>query len=175
MLYAKSTGGFYDRGIHGNNIPADAVEISRETHSALLDGQAKGKLIAADDSGFPILRDTPAPTVDQLKEVAMLRIDEARDKALVAGFMFNGTKFDSDNKSIQRISSAVTLSLLDPAFTTPWITWDNDIINLDAAGLSGLGQAAAAHEGALVFRARGLKDEILAAETAAEIASIVWE
>lgn len=34
MFYAKSTGGFYVRGIHGNNIPADAVEITNEEHAA---------------------------------------------------------------------------------------------------------------------------------------------
>lgn len=61
MLYAKSTGGFYDTAIHGDNIPADAVEITTEQHQALIDGQAAGKVIAADANGFPVLQDPPPP------------------------------------------------------------------------------------------------------------------
>ena len=51
MFYSKSANGFYSREIHGDNIPADAVEITIEEHAALLDGQRQGKLIAADADG----------------------------------------------------------------------------------------------------------------------------
>jgi hypothetical protein len=65
MLYSAKTGGFYDREIHGNNIPADAVEITREEWNALLDGQSQGKQIVAGAGGKPELRDPepPAPVV----------------------------------------------------------------------------------------------------------------
>lgn len=66
MFYAKSTGGFYDTAIHGDNIPADAVEITKEEHLALIDGQSHGKLIQADASGRPILVDPPPPTSEQI-------------------------------------------------------------------------------------------------------------
>ena len=42
MFYSKSTGGFYSRAIHGDNIPADAVEITDEEHRELLEGQSRG-------------------------------------------------------------------------------------------------------------------------------------
>lgn len=61
MYYSQSTGGFYDTAIHGNNIPADAVEITSEQHKALIEGQSTGKVIAANDDGFPILQDPPPP------------------------------------------------------------------------------------------------------------------
>jgi len=66
MIYAKSTGGFYDRAIHGDNIPADAVEITVEEYQALLEGQSQGKIIVADESGRPILQDPPPPTAEQI-------------------------------------------------------------------------------------------------------------
>jgi hypothetical protein len=66
MLYAKSTGGFYDRAIHGDNIPADAVEITEAEHAALIEGQALGKRIVADENGRPILQDPPPPTAEQI-------------------------------------------------------------------------------------------------------------
>ena len=66
MFYAKSTGGFYSREIHGAAIPDDAVEITIEEHAALLDGQRQGKLIVADADGRPRLQDPPPPTTEQL-------------------------------------------------------------------------------------------------------------
>lgn len=65
MKYAKSTNGFYDEAIHGDNIPADAVEITTEEHQALLEGQSMGKRIVADANGRPVLQDTP-PTAEQI-------------------------------------------------------------------------------------------------------------
>lgn len=66
MFYSKTTGGFYDPAIHGDNIPTDAVEITSEEHAALLEGQSQGKIIAADKNGKPILKDPPPPTVEQI-------------------------------------------------------------------------------------------------------------
>lgn len=66
MYYAKSTGGFYDLSIHGDNITADAVEITAEQHAALLQGQSEGKIITADENGYPVLVDPPTPTTEQL-------------------------------------------------------------------------------------------------------------
>jgi len=70
MFYAKSTGGFYDEAIHGDNIPADAVEITTEEHAALLEGQSQGKIIAADKNGKPVLKDPPPPTAEELQAQA---------------------------------------------------------------------------------------------------------
>lgn len=66
MFYAKSTGGFYDGAIHGDNIPVDAVEITAEEHAALLEGQSQGKLIQADAAGRPVLVDPPPPAAEQI-------------------------------------------------------------------------------------------------------------
>lgn len=66
MKYAKSTNGFYDEAIHGNNIPADAVEITTEEHQVLLEGQSQGKIISADKNGKPVLKDPPPPTPEQI-------------------------------------------------------------------------------------------------------------
>lgn len=67
MFYSQSTRGFYTPEIHGDNIPADAVEITAEQHAALLDGQAAGKVITPDENGFPVLADPPPPTAAQLQ------------------------------------------------------------------------------------------------------------
>ena len=66
MFYSPLKNGFYDPAIHGDNIPADAVEITDTEHQALLDGQSAGKLIQADIEGRPTLADRPPPTPEQI-------------------------------------------------------------------------------------------------------------
>ncbi len=68
MFYSKLTGGFYDTAIHGDAMPADAVEISSELHATLLAGQSAGKRITADVNGFPVLSDPPAPTPAEFQQ-----------------------------------------------------------------------------------------------------------
>lgn len=68
MFYCKSTNGFYDQEIHGDNIPEDKVEISAEYHSDLMAGQAEGKIIASDDRGYPRLQEQPPMTSEQLQQ-----------------------------------------------------------------------------------------------------------
>jgi len=89
MFYSKSTGGFYDVRFHGNNIPADAVEITIEEHAALLDGQRQGKLIAADGDGRPVLQDQPPITGNALilSQIATLEatISERRKREAILG------------------------------------------------------------------------------------------
>ena len=75
MFYSKQTGGFYDTAIHGNNIPADAVEITAEQHAALIEGQSQGKLIQADAKGKPVLADPPAPTDEELASAVRSKRD----------------------------------------------------------------------------------------------------
>jgi hypothetical protein len=67
MFYAQSTGGFYDTAIHGESIPADAVEITAAEHAALLAAQSTGKAIEADAEGRPVAVDPPPPTPEQMQ------------------------------------------------------------------------------------------------------------
>ena len=78
MFYSKSTSGFYSREIHGDNIPADAVEITVEEHQALIEGQSQGKRIVADENGRPVLQDPPPPTIEQI----IVQYDAAVQKRL---------------------------------------------------------------------------------------------
>lgn len=54
-LYSASTRGFYAKDIHGEDIPADAVEISDEEWAGLLAGQADGQTIVPGKDGKPVL------------------------------------------------------------------------------------------------------------------------
>ncbi|UUM20916.1 hypothetical protein [Mycoavidus sp. SF9855] len=52
LYYSATTGGFYDSDVHVT-LPADRVEITSQTHQALLTANAQGARIAADAHGYP--------------------------------------------------------------------------------------------------------------------------
>lgn len=81
MLYSASTNGFYDVAIHGNNIPADAVEITSTYHTELLVAQSAGKRIEADVNGHPVAFDPPPPTLAEVQAAALTAIDAAAGAA----------------------------------------------------------------------------------------------
>lgn len=68
MFFSAQTVGFYNSAIHGDNMPADVVEITAEEHAVMLAGQSSGKVIAADADGRPVLQDPPAPTPEQIQQ-----------------------------------------------------------------------------------------------------------
>ena len=80
MFYSKTTGGFYATAINGENIPADADEITSEQHSALIEGQSNGKVITSDENGFPILVD-PVITPEQIASIERAWRDSELDRA----------------------------------------------------------------------------------------------
>lgn len=56
MYYSKTTGGFYSSLLHEpEQIPKEAVEITKQQHEFLLGEQSLGKTISADSNGFPVL------------------------------------------------------------------------------------------------------------------------
>lgn len=111
---------------------------------------------------------------DQTKDAKQQTINQERDARLKSGITYNGNAFDSDDKTIQRITAIFTFSLADPNFTSQFITADNQTIELSNADCRALGQAAAIHEQTIVFTARALKDAVIAATSATELEAITW-
>lgn len=66
MFYSKSTGGFYSHDVHGDNMPADVVEITIALHAELMRAQSEGKQIKANANGFPVAMLPPAPTPTEI-------------------------------------------------------------------------------------------------------------
>lgn len=91
MLYSPSNNGFYSREIHGENIPADAVEITHEQHAELLAGQSAGMSIVPGADGFPVLQEPPPPTPEQIIEAMRAAIQAHMDTA-ARGYGYDDVK-----------------------------------------------------------------------------------
>lgn len=76
IFYSASTRGFYDDSIHTpDQLPKDVVGISPEYHAELLAGQSAGKIIEPDSTGYPVLKDPPPPSKEELEKAAKAKID----------------------------------------------------------------------------------------------------
>lgn len=104
MFFSATTGGFYTREIHGDNMPSDVVEITAQEHAALLEGQSQGKIIDFDAEGFPFLRDPAPATAEQI----WLRIKAERERRKSLGVQADGNWFHSDADSrIQQLALVI--------------------------------------------------------------------
>ena len=127
--------------------------------------------ISQDDTGEYVLSELP---LEKAKERRRQTINQERNERLRAGIAYGGNIFDSDDKTIQRITAIFTCSLFDPDFTAEFITKDNKKITLTNADCKALGRAAAAHEQGVVFTARQMKDSVISAKTNDDIRRIKW-
>jgi len=175
--FAKSTGGFYDTAIHGNDIPADAVEISNEQHAALLEAQSQGKRIQPDADGFPVAVGPPPPSLDEVKAAKSAEINAACASAIVGGFTSHALgaphTYDSALEDQLNLIGAVGLDIDIPYRCA------------DAAGVKDFRLHTAAQlkqvaaDGALVKltaleKAAALKAQVQAAVDAAAVEAVVW-
>ncbi|MNV54734.1 hypothetical protein D3C71_1469430 [compost metagenome] len=113
-------------------------------------------------------------TLDDLKYAKWEGFKTARDAAEFGGFIWDGSRFDSDAISQSRIQGAVQLAAMAPGFSLDWTLADNSIRTLNAADMAAVGAALGAHVAILHADARELRTQINAATTAAQLDGIRW-
>lgn len=165
MFYAGSTGGFYVREIHGENIPADAVEITKEEHAALLAGQSKGRRIEADANGRPTLIDPPK---DHRAAVAAERY-----RRETAGVVVGGVPIDTSRDSRALITGAALAATLDSAYICRWKT-GGSFVELNAQQIIEMATAVRAHVQACFDREAELLAEIDAGTYTEAMLDLGW-
>jgi hypothetical protein len=113
-------------------------------------------------------------TLQDFKNAKWTEIKAARNAAEYAGFTWDGSTFDSDPVSQQRLVAAVTQAQMDASFSIGWTLKDNSVRQLDAVQMQAVGAALGAHVATQFAHGQGLRARIEAATTAAEVAGMVW-
>lgn len=108
------------------------------------------------------------------KEARWTEIKAGRNSEEFGSFVWNGHEFDCDEVSQRRIQGAVQLAALDTNVVMDWTLSDNSSQTFNATELQQIGQALGAHVNACHVKARGLRDQINAAQTEAELSVISW-
>jgi hypothetical protein len=108
-------------------------------------------------------------SLQDFKVARWAEVRRERDSAEFGGFSWDGSRFDSDALSQQRITGAVTLAMMNTAYRIDWTLADNTVRNLKAADMIAVGVALGQHVNACHERARVLRGEIDGATDLEEI------
>lgn len=108
--------GFYDTPIEGG------LEITEEYWQQLLDGQAIGKIITEDESGYPILVDY-TPSLEEVRNNKILKIQEYDKSSNVNSFYIDGQSMWLDKET--RLGLVNSINLQKKQGVTITILWYN--------------------------------------------------
>jgi len=113
--------------------------------------------------------------LDDFKSAQWATIKQAREYAEFGGFVWDGSLFDSDAISQQRIQGLVHIANLDPDMSVQWTLADNTVRTLTSADAIEVGKALAGHVNEAHMKARALREQIDAATTPEAVQAITWE
>lgn len=117
----------------------------------------------------------PAPSLDEVKAAKTAELKSVRDKKELEPVEFDGSSFDFDSKSYERITAAIyALDMQGTDATIAWTLADNGSTLVTAANLRGVIAAVAVRSNMLHTKYRELKAAVLAAKTAEEVEKITW-
>ena len=103
------------------------------------------------------------PTLIKLhrrREILSDRVTAIRDRRLQAGLSFMGFPFDTKESTYKLILGITMKAIVDPQYTTYWITEDNRRVKLGAKQIMAFGDAYEQFQNQHHMRARDLKDTI---------------
>ncbi|WP_159917879.1 DUF4376 domain-containing protein [Pantoea sp. 18069] len=175
--------------IRSGTAPKDQVDIqAREGEMVIREASSFGaQYVSAGRVWDMPLRPSSAHIFDYTKkewsdprtllELRAARWDEiklARDAAEFGGFVWAGSRFDSDAVSQSRLRGAAQEAAQLPTFARVWTLADNTFRELNAAGMTAVVAALDAHIDRQHALARELRMQINAATNAAQLAGIRW-
>lgn len=113
-------------------------------------------------------------TLADFKTAQWTQIKQARSQAEYAGFTWDGSTFDSDATSQNRITGAVTLAQMSAAFSIDWTLADNTVRTLNQGEMLQVGAALGAHVAMQFAHAQALRLAIEAATTREQVEAVGW-
>lgn len=114
-------------------------------------------------------------TLDDFKAEQWATIKKARDTAEFGGFVWDGSRFDSDPLSQSRIQGAAQLAAnAGPGWTIDWTLADNTVRTLSASQITAVGVALGEHVNSCHETARALRQQIEQATTKEDVLAVVW-
>lgn len=139
------------------------------------------------DTRQPLLPPCPWMTWDNLsfswvdaRDLGRIKSDKweeikaARNNAELGGFEWNGSMFDSDETSQQRITIAAQIAAATPGFSVDWTLADNTIRTLSGADMAAVCVAMGLHVNAQHVIGRTLRQQIDDAQDVEAVNQVKW-
>lgn len=112
IFYSAARGGFFHADNHAT-LPADAVRISRLRHRQLLEAQAQGRQIVANEAGRPVLAPIALPSLEQVRAQATAAVNREAARRIKAVATIE--RQTNDNAVIAQAALAVATGAAPPA------------------------------------------------------------
>lgn len=156
----------------------DIFDLSQYDEAYKFVSENKGTTIQDLGMGKYQIVEFSKPSLDELKLIKRVEINQERDAAEQGGFFYMGKTFDSDIVSCIRIQGAAqSMQAAAMAEDMPTITWtckDNTTVELTAQELMGLSVALAEWSNTCHQKATSLKAQIDKATSEEELENITW-
>lgn len=115
----------------------------------------------------------PASPLKEIKAFKLEELKRARNEAEQQPVTTDKGVFDVDDKSITRITNAITV-LQITSTTLEWTLADNTIATVNAIDLQNVIMALAQQSNAVHEKYRLLKEQVNTCETAEDVEKVVW-
>lgn len=116
----------------------------------------------------------PAPPLDMVKADKIAALKANRDAAEIEPIEYNNNRFDYDEQARDRLAIARQAIEDGAVDSIVWTTADNTRVSLVLDDFKGIGIAAALRSNALHVKYNELKSWVQDAETAEDVAAVVW-
>lgn len=140
LYFCAETLGFLSSEIHGEDIPATALEISREEYEVLLQGQSEGKCIVTSENGKPLLLAPSLPTKIEIGNLISYR----RFLAETSGIEVDSATFATSRDSQALINGALLTAMQNPDYLCQWKT-SGGFVELTSARIKTVANAIRSH------------------------------
>ena len=147
----------------------------------LVDGDIA--LVAYDEGGqgywdatalMPDMVSAVGMSLDAAKAVALAETVVSRRAAVSGGCSFGGSRTDTDDVAIGRVTGAAVAAMLDANYTLRWKVADGVFVELSAPQVLAMATAVRQHVQACFDREALLSEQIAATTTMAELAAVSW-
>ena len=135
---------------------------------------ANGAMIVDQGDHYEVV-EIPAPPLDEVKADKIAALKAARDAAEIAPIEWSGNIYDYDANARDRMKiKRQALEDNDPTATVIWTTADNSFAEIGLADFIAINTLASERGERLHVKYNELKMQVQAAETAEEVAAVVW-
>jgi hypothetical protein len=165
----------HDQGLPPLQMEPHQVSVSSPSEDFF--AAAEAALVVADGplSGGDIIQIAPATELDAARLRRLSELKLKRNEVEQGGFVWDGSRFDSDIASQVKILGAVQLAAaVGEDFELSWTLADNTVRTLDFVDMTGVGLAMGGHITQTHTTWREVRAAVMAAGSAQDVDAVSW-
>jgi len=163
----------YVSGIHGDNIPKNAVNVSESLFEQTI---VETDVVWTLNADGTIAKCPIVNSLDEIKALQVAFVSQAFNADLTKGFMVSlGFKMDATMDALQKLKIGYDFAVLTSSSHMTIVDYDNVAhVDLPLADVVTLLKEVGSNYQALYVKKQTLKGQVMAATTPEAVAEVVW-